>query len=240
MNLITQRAQYIISNPRAPIMVGAAGALALALIVLAACAGSPLPTPVTSAVVAETQAQQPEGPPADVVVYAADLPEDALSEFEFWDDPASPGGKLVGTPNEGSDLDAPPEDDPHVTFQVPVQGGVPYRCWIHMKVGAPKGISQANKVWVQFSNAVDEANQEVFKPGSESYLTAQGPTQEGWSWVACNLENAEPASSLVKFGTGSEVTVQIQAGMEGVGFDQLLLSPAEFLEQPPAVAVIEK
>jgi len=85
---------------------------------------------------------------------------------------------LVGLPNNGDELDAPPENDPHVIFTASVQSGTPYRCWIHVKVGAPKGKSQANVFWAQFSNAVDKDSKEVFKPGSASYLPAQGPTQK--------------------------------------------------------------
>jgi hypothetical protein len=177
----------------------------------------------------------PQSPPPEVVVYASDLPGSALSEFDFWNDPASPKGKLIGTYNGGGHLDPPPEDDPHVTFKVRVQGGVPYRCWIHMKVGAPKGESQANMLWVQFSGAVDNANREVLKPGTGDYLTARGPTRLGWTWVGC-----EPAQPLIFFRTSGEVTVRLQAGMEGVGFDQVVLSPARFLTQPPAEAVVRK
>jgi hypothetical protein len=176
-----------------------------------------------------------QSPARDVVVYASDLPGSALSEFDFWNDPASPGGKLVGTPNGGGHLDPPPENDPHVTFKVRVQGGVPYRCWIHMKVGPPKGESQANMLWVQFTGAVDNANREVLKPGTGDYLTARGPTRQGWAWVAC-----EPAQPRIHFRTSGEVTVRLQAGMEGVGFDQVLLSPARFLESAPTEAVVKK
>jgi hypothetical protein len=179
--------------------------------------------------------QGPQSPAPEVVVYASDLPGSALSEFDFWNDPASPGGKLAGTPNGGGHLDPPPENDPHVTFKVRVQRGVPYRCWIHMKVGPPKGESLANMLWVQFSDAVDKTNREVFRPRTGSYLTARGPTRLGWSWVGC--ESAEP---LILFRTGGEVTVRLQAGMEGVGFDQVVLSPARFLNQAPAEAVVRK
>lgn len=178
---------------------------------------------------------RPQGPPPEVVVYASDLPESVLSEFDVWNDPASPGGRMVGTPNNGDELDPPPENDPHVTFKVKVQRGVPYRCWIHMKVGAPKGKSQANVLWVQFSDAVDKASREVFRPGTGSYLTARGPTQEGWTWVGC--ESSEP---LMHFRTGGDVTVRVQAGMEGVGFDQFLLSPGRFLEHAPSEAIVKK
>lgn len=188
----------------------------------------------------EGEVEAPEASAFEIIVYASDLPESALSEFDFWDDPASPGGKLVETLNSGGDLDPPPEEDPHVTFTVPVQSGVPYRCWIHMKVGAPKGVSQADRLWAQFSDAVDEANQEFLRPGTDSYLTAQGPVQEGWTWVGCNWEDSASAEPLIRFRTSGEVTVYLQAGMEGVGFDQFLLSPAQFLEEPPAEMVVAK
>jgi len=181
------------------------------------------------------QKPMPQSPPPEVVVYTSDLPKSALSEFDVWNDPASPGGRMVGTPNSGDELDPPPENDPHVTFKVKVQHGIPYRCWIHMKVGAPKGKSQANVLWVQFSDAVDKANGEVFRPGTGCYLTAGGPMREGWTWVGC--ESSEP---LIHFRTGGEVTVRVQAGMEGVGFDQFLLSPARFLEHPPSEAIVKK
>ena len=109
-----------------------------------------------------------------------------------------------------------------------------------MKVGVPKGKSQANKFWVQISGAVDKANKEVFKPGTGSYLTAQGQPQPGWAWVGCDVAGSEPAGSLIYFGTTGEVTVRLQAGMEGVGFDQFVLSPGRFLQQPPSAAVVEK
>jgi hypothetical protein len=195
---------------------------------------------LNGAVVAETPVPKAQGPSPEVVVYAADLPNSALSEFAFWNDPASPAGKLVGTPNAGDELDPPPENDPHVTFKVQVQRGVPYRCWIHMKVGAPKGKSQANMLWVQLSDAVDGASKEVFKPGTGSYLTAHGPAREGWTWVGCDVADPKSAEPVIRFRTSGVVTVRLQAGMEGVGFDQFLLSPARFLKKPPSEAVVQK
>jgi hypothetical protein len=185
---------------------------------------------------ADDQAGNSAPAASDVVVHVADLPASALSEFRFWTDSVSPGGKLVGYPNSGDILDPPPENDPHVTFTMQVQRNVPYRCWIHMKVGAPKGKSQANMVFVQFTDAMDKSNKEAYKPGTGSYLTARGSTSEGWKWVGCD---APSGPTLVSF-KNSNVTVRIQAGMEGVGFDQVVLSPARFLDRPPAEAVVAK
>lgn len=181
----------------------------------------------------------PQGTAPEVVVYASELPASALSEFAFWDDSASPGGKLVGTRNTGEELDPPPENDPHVTFTVPVRSGVAYRCWIHMKVGAPKGLSQANKLFVQFTGAVDKANKEVLKPRTASYLTAEAPAQVGWRWVGCD-PGANVSEPLVRFKSNGDVTVRLQGGAEGVGFDQFVLSPARFIDKAPTEPVVPK
>jgi hypothetical protein len=188
----------------------------------------------------ETQGQGSPPSAPEVVVHVSDLPKTALYEFDFWNDPASPGGRMVGTPNTGDELDPPPENDPHVRFRVQVQRGVPYRCWIHMKVGKPKGVSRANLLYVQFTSAVDQTSREVLKPGTGSYLTAQGPAREGWAWVGCDPAGPKAPGPLVYFRTSGEVAVRIQAGMEGVGFDQVLLSPARFLNGPPSEAVVAK
>ena len=182
----------------------------------------------------------PGGAPIEIVVHVTDLPRSALDEFEFWSDPASPGGRLVGTPNTGDELDPPPEDDPHVRFRVRVQRGVPYRCWIRMKVGKPKGKSQANLLYVQATNAVDRGGREVFKPGTGSYLARAGAGPRGLDLGGVRPRGARVARPYLRFRTSGEITVRVQAGMEGVGFDQVLLSPARFLNRPPSEAVVPK
>ena len=186
-----------------------------------------------------TAGDQPVGEVGEIVVYMADLAENALTELEFMDDESSPGGKYVSLPNNGDELDPPPENDPHVTFTVPVVSDTDYRCWVHLKVGAPLGKSMANIVWLQFSDAVDVAGIAAYQPGSNSYLTAQGPAAEGWTWVGCDLQGGEEGT-LINFSTSGEVTVRIQAGAEGVGFDQFVLSPAKYLETAPEDNVVGK
>ena len=208
----------------------------LTLVLLSACGGASTSAPVVGTVVSEPAG----GPPTEVIVYASDLVPEALSELDFIDDSASPGGKLIGLPNTGDELDPPPENDPHATFKVQVQSGVPYHCWIHMKVGEPKGRSTANVVWVQFSDSVNQTNQEVFRPRTDSYLTAQGPEQLGWTWIGCEAASSRVSESLVYFQTSGEVTVRIQAGAEGVGFDQFVLSPGKFLSSPPSEPIVAK
>jgi len=223
----------------------------LILILLSACTGTPSLVPVVStsapqvpvetsvpAAVVDTVLPEPAAATKpEIIVYASDLPSSALYELDFIDEVGSPGGKLIGLPNNGDELDPPPENDPHLTFNAQVQSGIPYRCWVHMKVGQAKGRSTANVVWVQFSHSVNQANQEVFRPGTKSYLTAQGPTQPGWTWVGCDAEGSDP---LVYFQVNGEITVRIQAGAEGVGIDQFILSPGRFLNAPPSDPIVQK
>ena len=177
---------------------------------------------------------------AEIVVYTADLGEEMLYELELWEDPAAAEGELLGVTNYGDELDAPPENDPHALFTVAVEADMPYRCWVHMLVGAPKGVSTANVVWVQFGNSVDENGQELFRPESDSFLTVQGPTTEGWHWVPCRVPDGDDAASLLRFVESGETTVRIQAGMEGVGFDQFILSAAMYLAEAPTAAIVTR
>ena len=64
------------------------------------------------------------------------------------------------------------------------------------------------------------------------YLTLRGPAKEGWTWVG--------SDRTIQFKTSGEVTVRVQAGAEGVGFDQVILSPARFLKTAPAEAIVQK
>src|SRR3972149_4772572 len=65
----------------------------------------------------QSQAEAPQGPADEIIIYASDLAEEDLSELEIWDDPASPGGKMIGITNTGDELDAPPENDPPASFE---------------------------------------------------------------------------------------------------------------------------
>jgi len=200
----------------------------------AARAETPAPPPRKEPTVA---AKKPDA--REVVFHMSDLgPSTLQDDIEFANDPASPGGRMVGVHNKGEKRDAPPEGEPHVLFKIPVQAGVPYKCWVHMKVGKPKGDSQANLVYVQFTNAVDKQGKEVFTLGTPDYVTVRAPAREGWTWVGRDHADPKSAEPLIHFRTTGEVTVRVSVGMDGVWFDQFVLSPARFFEKPPTEAVV--
>jgi len=180
--------------------------------------------------------RKPDGPPREILVCAADLPREGLSdEFEVEDEPSSPGGKMIRIRNDGDPKEPPPASDVYAIFKVQVHAGVPYRCWIHMKAGKPRGESQANLLFVQFTNAVDRNGREIHTLGTGEYIVVRA-AREGWAWVGRDLSDPKSAEPAIYFRTSGEVTVRISPGMEGVGFDQFVLSPAQYLARPPPEA----
>lgn len=182
-----------------------------------------------------------EGPPREVVIHAVDLPMSALGkDLEVWDDATSPGGKYIGIQNDGDTIGPPPDPDAAATFKVHVQAGLAYRCWVRLKVGPPKKNSQANIVLIQFTHAVDKQGKEVFTLGTRDCIVVKAPAKEGWIWAGKDLTDSRSVEPAVYFRFTGEVTVGIAAGAEGVGFDQFVLSPAQYLTKPPADAVTPK
>ncbi|MHB0987157.1 MAG: hypothetical protein ACYC3P_00665 [Bellilinea sp.] len=45
---------------------------------------------------------------------------------------------------------------------------------------------------------------------------------------------------MISFTVAGEVTVRLQTAVAGVGVDQFVLSSAQFLEEPPRAAIVEK
>ncbi len=185
--------------------------------------------------------RKPDGPAREIVVHASDLPGTALGkDLESWDDPSSPGGRMIGIHNDGDPIGPPPDPDASATFKVQVQAGVPYRCWVRMKVGRSLKNSQANLLFVQFTNAVDRQGREIFTLGTRDFIAVRAPAREGWIWAGRDLPDPKSTEPVVHFRASGEVTVGITAGMEGVGFDQFVLSPARHFSKPPAEAVAAK
>ena len=58
-------------------------------------------------------------------------------------------------------------------------------------------------------------------------------------WFGPQIDNSCCAAGSAAIWAG-DVTVRVQAGMEGVGFDQLVLSPSKFLEKAPSESVVAK
>ena len=183
-----------------------------------------------------TTATTPSAPP-EIVIYANDIPATALhGAWAKASDPTSPNGVRLGTPdNEFATTSNPIVNPTHyvdVSFSAPAN--VPYRIWLRLKATANSKWNDA--VWAQFSDARHNGAS-VHPIGTTQGLlvnlatdsTASSLNEWGWHNSAYWLNQV----TTVTFATSGTHTLRIQVREDGVMFDQIVLSPADFLETPP-------
>ncbi len=195
--------------------------------------------PATKA--AETARKRMQGLLREAVVHAADLPKDALAgDFRFDETPPAAGGRFVSVACDGRGEPLPPTNPNHVTFKMPVTGGVPYRLWVHLRPEEPCGPRHQHVVHVQITGATDKTTGESLDVGGARYLTIRGDGKPGWGWWGRDSQDSRAVEPLLVFRSSGEVTVRLYEGNHGTAIDQVLLSPAKYLDRPPAEAILPK
>ena len=134
-----------------------------------------------------------------------------------------------------SSTDAPrsnPGDYFEATFSA--QAWTFYRVWLRMRA---TGDSKWNdSVWVQFTDAVTDSGNPVYRIGSSSALLMNlepcgGCGVSAWGWVSGTWWM--PQETAIRFTTDGTKTVRIQTREDGVEIDQIVLSPSTYLDGAP-------
>jgi len=172
-------------------------------------------------------------PPTDIVVYASDVtPGNIHGMWTVASDATSPNGLKLATPftgwsSTGQPL-AAPADYVDVPFTAPA--GVPFTLWI--RVEALNNAKASDSLWVQFSDA--QVNGTAAYPiNTTSGLLVNLATDttaasdQAWGWVNGAYWLAQ--SATVTFAAGGTHTLRVQVRESGVMFDQIVLSPATYL-----------
>ena len=147
---------------------------------------------------------------------------------------AAGGVALVSADRKVSTLDVPlaaPAN--YVDLSFPATADTPYRVWVRLR--ATRDQKANDSAWVQFSDST-VGGVATYGTGTTSGLlvnleSCNGCNVSGWGWQAGAwwLAPAVP----VTFRYGGMHTVRIQAREDGVQFDQVVLSPVEFLSAAP-------
>jgi hypothetical protein len=181
----------------------------------------------------------PEEPqePAEIVIYASDIPTTALNGgWTKTNDATAAAGVRLSTPNNGFAAANSPLANPthfvNVTFEA--LANVPYRIWLRLKALNNDKFNDA--VWVQFSDARVNG-QPVYPLNSTSGLLVNLATDagagslNGWGWQngAYWLNQA----TTVTFANSGTHTMRIQLREDGVMLDQIVLSPGMHLQRAP-------
>ena len=183
----------------------------------------------------------PPPPPTatNVVVYAGDIPLSNVhgSWARQFDGTAAVGVdgqfKLAipdGLP-DGSQPNNPLASPTHyvdVTFNA--QAGTPYTIWLRLQALNNSKFNDA--VWVQFSDAQVNGGA-AYRMGTTSGLLVNlatdtfGTSLSGWGWQ--NTAYWLSQATTVTFPTTGSHTLRIQVREDGVQFDQVVLSPGQYL-----------
>jgi hypothetical protein len=180
------------------------------------------------------EAITPAGNVSDIVLYARrGIPAGA---WRTVNDVSAAGGAAMATANAGAAklkaALASPADYFELTF-TPAPGK-PYHLWIR---GRAERDSWANdSVFVQFSGSVTAAGAPVFRIGTTSATTvnledASNAGLAGWGWQD-NGYGLEVLGAPVYFD-GTPQTIRVQTREDGMAIDQIVLSPAAYLQAAP-------
>jgi hypothetical protein len=181
-------------------------------------------------------------PPGNIVLYPSDL--DWRWLHEPWMLAADPTGTVVNswksarvlrTEDRGwSSVDMPPIPSATNWINIPfmAEADVPYHLWLRMK--AQNNSKWNDSLWVQFSNA-SIGGSPAYKIDSSNALLVNledcyGCGHDEWGWQDSSWWLNQ--SATVTFTTPFQV-LRLIVREDGVSVDQIVLSPSEFLHQPP-------
>lgn len=172
--------------------------------------------------------------PGNVVLRAVD----AVARVGNWaieSDSTAADGKRLGTAERGwwntaSALASPPN---YVDLTFAAVAGVPYRAWFRMSA---YGNSAANdSVWAQYSGSL-VSGQSAFRIGTTSGFPVNrercdGCAFSGWGWQDSAYWTGK--TGTITFATTGVQTIRVQTREDGVRFDQIVISPNDFLSAAP-------
>ena len=172
----------------------------------------------------------------DVVLYASGAPT-RVGSWTPVDDSSAAGGQYLNNTNAGAVLQSPPLASPNHYFEMSftAQAGTGYRIWLRGKALNNNGSNDS--AWVQFNDSVNQSGTPLWRIGTTSgtYVNIEenaGTGLNGWGWQD-NGYGINVLGPLVYFATTGTQTLRIQVREDGLGIDQIVLSPDTFLTSAP-------
>jgi hypothetical protein len=182
-----------------------------------------------------SSAQSPGTGLADIILTAAEA-TDIHGHWSRAADPAAARSQVLasadtGWSNTAAALGAPAH---YVDFTFTAAANTPYRVWLRLR--APGGSKYNDSVFVQFSNAADLSGKPRYRIGAADSLvvnlqSCNGCALDGWGWINGAYWLAQPTTLV--FTTSESQTLRVQTREDGVELDQIVLSPAAYLNAAP-------
>ncbi|MGB2714074.1 MAG: phospholipase D-like domain-containing protein [Vicinamibacterales bacterium] len=181
----------------------------------------------------------PPPPPtgaAEIVLRASDVTVLA-GAWRKENDGTAAGGQRVRHPDAGAakitTAVASPANYFELTFSA--QAGTAYRIWIRGKADADYWANDS--VFVQFDKSVTSSGSAIWRIGTTSAADVNledcsGCGTSGWGWQD-NGWGVGIMGPLVYFSTTGTQRLRIQTREDGFSIDQIVISPAQYLNQAP-------
>ncbi len=172
--------------------------------------------------------------PPDVVKYASHAPV-RNGTWRVVSDATAAGGARMEHPNAGAPKVLTPLASPADYFELTftAEANRPYRLWLR---GRAQNNSYSNdSVYVQFSGSVDARGAAAYRIGTTSATpviieNCSGCGLSGWGWADNGYGTVGPA---IYFAASGTQTIRIQGREDGISIDQIVLSPATYLNGAP-------
>ncbi len=173
---------------------------------------------------------------ADVVLYASRAPVVA-GRWSVVADASAAGAARLQNPNANAAKVATPLPAPDDYFEMTftATAGQPYHLWIRGK--ATSNTYSNDSVHVQFDGSVDAAGTPVFRIGTTQSAEVNiedcsGCGLAGWGWQD-NGYGAGVMGVDIRFAASGTQRIRVQVREDGLGIDQIVLSPAKYLSSSP-------
>jgi hypothetical protein len=171
----------------------------------------------------------------DVVLHAANAT--VRAGWTVTTDATAAAGARLQNANAGAAKVATPLASPTQYFEMTfnADAGIGYRLWMRGKAASNSWANDS--VYVQFDRSVDQGGTAVYRIGTASATTytledCTGCGVSGWGWQD-NGFGAGVLGPLVYFAQSGTQRIRVQVREDGLGIDQLVLSPEKYRSSAP-------
>lgn len=154
-------------------------------------------------------------------------------EWRLVEDASAASGVRLQERNDGTGkrMQAVANPTDFAEFSFTAEAGRGYRLWIR---GTGRDYA-SDSVFVQFSGSVSETGEPVYRIGTTdatmySVVGCDSCQRSGWGWQDNGWNGL---GSLIYFAESGVQTLRLQRRQDGIGIDQIVLSPARYLGSSP-------
>jgi hypothetical protein len=176
----------------------------------------------------------------EIVLWTSDATATA-GAWRLTNDSGAAGGLRMWHPDAGAAKITTAAASPANYFELTFNAvaGTTYRLWIRGK--ADSNYWANDSVFVQFSNSIDSGGSAIWRIGTTSATEVNleecnACGVSNWGWQDNGWGGPGVLGPLVRFNLTGPQKIRIQTREDGFSIDQIVLSPATYLNTPPGPA----